>query len=129
MLGFHKQRKEISEGVKYVEDKYGVTPQPVNNPSQRLYCIYDIAEAKYKPPFVATTDLSARRVLSEAINTDKNSMISKYSNEYNLCCLGTFDDDIGLIGAFSNPVVICSLFDLKEKENTVGLPSFVEKEN
>lgn len=125
MLGFHKK----SEGVKYIEEKYGVTPQPVKTPTQKLYCIYDVAEAKYKPPFVATTDISARRAISEALNGDKHSLLFKYANEYNLCLLGTYDDDNGLVTGMAQPIIICNLLELKEKDNTVDLPKFVEKEN
>lgn len=124
MLGFHKR----SEGQKYIEEKYGVCPQPVEQPGESLYSIYDVAEARFKPPFVATTDTSARRAISEAMNADKQSLIYKYSNEYKLYRLGSYDCTRGLIVSIE-PLMICSLFDLKEKENIADLPSFVEKEN
>lgn len=125
MLGFHKR----SEGQKYIEEKYGVCPQPVEQPTNYLFSIYDVAEQRFKPPFVATTDTAARRAISEAMNADKQSLIYKYANEYNLFRLGAYDDKLGLIGSYSEPLKVCSLFDLKEKENTADLPSFVEKAN
>lgn len=125
MLGFHKK----SEGVKYIEEKYGVTPQPVKTPENYLFSIYDVAESRFKPPFIATTNTAARRAIAEALNADKNSLIYKYSNEYNLYCLGSYDDKTGLIGSYTEPLLVCNLLELKEKENTADLPKFVEKEN
>lgn len=64
----------------------------------RVYSIYDIKSETYSPPFLQKNDIEAKRSFQEIAN-DKNTMVSKYPEDFTLCSIGTFNDALGMLQA------------------------------
>lgn len=62
----------------------------------RVYSIYDLKSLTYAPPFIATTDGVAMRMLKELVD-DNNNMVGRHPSDFKLYCIGIFDDQQGLI--------------------------------
>jgi len=62
----------------------------------KIYTVYDSKAEAYLPPFYAPTDGSALRSFETAANTPDHEF-NKYSADYTLFHLGTFDDQTATI--------------------------------
>lgn len=60
------------------------------------YSIYDRKALQYHPPFFASTDGAAVRSFSDLAN-DVNTSIGRHPADYVLYCVGTYDDQRGLM--------------------------------
>jgi hypothetical protein len=61
-----------------------------------MYSVSDIKGKLYMQPFLARTRGEAIRSFTEAIK-DKNTMISKYPEDYNLYKIGLFNQNTGIL--------------------------------
>ncbi len=116
MLGFGNREK--SKGVNYVEQKYGVEPLDCStNGSDMLFCVYDVVQNCYMPPFISPTVAGAKRAMSEVSN-DPKSLLNKYPDDYVLYLVGTFEKSTGKISGLVNcgPQKVCVLSELIKKE-------------
>lgn len=60
----------------------------------QAYSIYDRKALQYYPPFFASTDPAAVRMLSDLVN-DTNSNVGRHPGDYVLYGVGTYSDQSG----------------------------------
>lgn len=79
-----------------------------------IFCFYDKKQAMYLPPFSMQTRGAAIRMFLDMVNTpNEQSMVYKYSEDFDLYELATFDVDSGVI----TPIVrdyICNGSSLRD---------------
>lgn len=75
-----------------------------------LYCVRDIKVNAYMQPFSMQTDAHAMRAFTELVK-DKNTTVSKYPADFNLHCLGKFDDSDGEL--ITDNRYLCSALDVE----------------
>lgn len=63
--------------------------------SKKLYSIRDIKAGEFSPPFVASSDLEAQR--SVVASMSSTSMLTRFSSDYELHCVGSFDTRDGSV--------------------------------
>lgn len=78
-----------------------------------IFSVYDKKAAVFSTPFVSHGNATATRDFRSALN-DPNSQICKFSDDYDLYLVGTWDEDSGSIVAENVPVFIVSGSSLKE---------------
>jgi len=61
-----------------------------------IYSIHDKAANCYSAPFFMATDAMAERAFTQAVNSTENQY-GKAPEDYTLFCVGTWDDDKGLL--------------------------------
>lgn len=61
-----------------------------------MFSVYDSKAKAFLPPFFMGNDNLAKRVFSDCANDEKH-MFSKHPEDYNLFCLGTFEDTTGMV--------------------------------
>jgi len=77
------------------------------------YCILDTKAQIYNTPYFLINDLVATRQFSVVVN-DKESMVSKYPEDYRLYKVGSFDMQTGKIESLSMPVEVAHGLNLVE---------------
>lgn len=60
----------------------------------KLYSLLDTKAKVYGAPFAAPNDGIAGRLVMEALR-DPQSMVAKYPNDFQLYCLGEYDEHTG----------------------------------
>lgn len=74
-----------------------------------LYSIFDVKASKYGPIISFENDNTAIRSFMEMlISGDKNSLLALYPTDYLLYCVGSFDQDTGLVATNPAPLHIVS---------------------
>lgn len=68
----------------------------------KVYSVFDKVGNFYCTPFFCVSDAVASRMFGDAV-LDPNTNLHMHPGDYDLYCLGTFDDAIGLISP-CNPV-------------------------
>lgn len=71
----------------------------------RVYSVRDIKADAFAPPFFLGRDEVAARSFSDAIHDPKHPMAS-HPEDYELYCLGDFDDETGRIEPAQNPIFL-----------------------
>lgn len=64
---------------------------------KKLYSIRDIKAANYSAPFVQHTNEEAIRAVAASISADPKSMLSRFSSDYELHFVGTWNENTGVI--------------------------------
>lgn len=79
-----------------------------------LLAIYDNKAEVYFAPFVAATMGAAYRNLADEVNKkgDPSNMLASHPGDFELCDLGSYDDETGYIEVHKSPKMICKLSDL-----------------
>lgn len=72
----------------------------------QLYAIFDDKSQSYGIPFASLNDDVALRVTS--VTMSRNEILMRYSDDYKLYRLGTFDSDSGHVSGHE-PLFVCSL--------------------
>lgn len=62
----------------------------------KVYAVYDSKVETYLPPFCQMTNAAAIREFSDRANTP-NHQWQKHPEDYSLFCIGSFDDQTGVI--------------------------------
>lgn len=62
----------------------------------RAYSIFDNKALVYSPPFFTQTNGSAVRMLTDTAN-DTTTSIGRHPNDFILYCVGTYDDQNGMM--------------------------------
>jgi len=70
----------------------------------RLMAFYDQAAAAYLAPFAAATQAVALRQVHELPNKDPSHDFVKYSDQFTLFDLGSFDNETGKVESAEGPV-------------------------
>lgn len=97
----------------------------------RAYSLQDVKALQYHPPFFASTDAAAVRMVQDLVN-DLQTMVGKHPADFKLYCVGTYDDANGhfepvyplthVIDAVSLvPIAPPSMFDLAPRRDTATL--------
>lgn len=74
-----------------------------------LYSIFDVKASKYGPIISFQNDNTAIRSFMEMlISGDKNSLLALYPTDYLLYCVGSFDQDTGLVTSLPAPQHVIS---------------------
>lgn len=110
-------KKESKDGVEYINQKYGLEPQPVKSSSEEfLYTIYDKLCDEYNPPFVCRNMATAIRNMKDSLKNDNSSLIKLHPEDYLLVELASFDKYTGLIVPVNERVVyeISKMFEFKK---------------
>lgn len=73
-----------------------------------LYSLHDVKTDKWYKPVVCNNDGEAERSFISAVNGDygKDGDVVKYPQDFRLVCLGTFDDQLGVIEGIANVEII-----------------------
>lgn len=79
----------------------------------KVFALRDVKADAYGSPFFVPSEGIARRLLGEWTQ-DPRSEVAKYSADFTLYELGTFNNETGLLEAI-NPVLICSAMSCKPR--------------
>lgn len=71
----------------------------------KVYAVYDSKTEAYFPPFYDVTNAAALRNFEDKINTP-NHPWCKHPEDFSLFCIGTFDDNNGVITGVSPHVTL-----------------------
>lgn len=73
----------------------------------KIYGIYDRKAMFYKYPSFQRSETEARRSLDIGVNT-VGTEINRFPTDFELCEVGTFDDEVGVITPHLKPIIVCS---------------------
>lgn len=85
-----------------------------------VFAVRDHKAAAYMAPFQAPNVAVAVRMFTEAVRGSRDSMLSKFPEDYALFRLAMFDDETGLYVPEMVPALIV---DAKAVVSPVGIPS------
>lgn len=63
---------------------------------KKVFCVKDEKAGQYYEPFCMGNTIDAQRTFMQGMRTEK-SMISQYPEDFNLYCIGEYDELTGLI--------------------------------
>lgn len=86
----------------------------------KLYSIQDIIAEVFKPPFPASNEDHAKRMVKDAA---KGTQLAEYPQDFRLYCMGTMDDHSGIISG-QDPVWICNLTEIIQARNEQQIQLF-----
>lgn len=66
----------------------------------KAYSIFDNKALQYHPPFFASTDGAATRMLADLVG-DSQTSIGRHPSDYVLYCVGEYDDTKGVMRPYS----------------------------
>jgi len=69
----------------------------------KAYSLFDIKAQHYMTPFFTINDGTAIRSLSQMVNEKEPNMVNQYPDDYNLFCVGSFDDSTGVLSPIDHP--------------------------
>lgn len=70
----------------------------------RVYTLYDRKLRQYGNLVLGTNDAGIIRALREAKGAD--STMGKYPEDFDLCCVGEFDEESGALDGFGSQIVV-----------------------
>ena len=82
--------------------------------------IYSVRDVKsgYGPLMMFDNDAIAMRAFSMSVN-DNDSLMCHAPGDFNLYCVGNFDDDSGVVAyRQDDPRYVCAAVDVKESEKS-----------
>lgn len=84
----------------------------------KLYSIFDKQTATYNAPFAQPTHGAAERAVKGEVN-NQESMLGKYSSDYELWFVGWFEESTGelYVPEQEKKTMLCNLQQLKERPN------------
>lgn len=89
-----------------------------------IYVVYDRKADYYNPPMFFINDQVAIRTISIALTAKVDSPLYQYAEDYQLVCIGKFDDQHGAVIPLDHHIVVDSLRslipDLKEGVSCEG---------
>lgn len=71
--------------------------------SKKIYSVKDAKAEVFNTPFYQSTHGEAERSFTRLVQ-DEKSIISQFPDDYDLYCLGEFDDRTGLIATLDTPL-------------------------
>lgn len=80
-----------------------------------VYCVFDKKTSVFFPPFTSATDASVCRELT--LQLRKGGPISEFPEDYELYCVGLFDDTDANIAPGVPPRFVCRLDSLRASPN------------
>lgn len=86
--------------------------------SKKMYSLKDVLAGGFDDPFNAPNNVEAIRYMKIAISNPK-SRIANFANDFQLWCVGTFDDTEGYFNEDGKGFV-CNLAELRENSIQKG---------
>jgi len=83
----------------------------------KLYSIYDRVGKSYGLPMAMASDVLAMRAVKMALLPGGTSALCLCPSDFDLCYIGSFDQETGVILSSGTPDCICSCDTLKEEPN------------
>jgi hypothetical protein len=80
----------------------------------QIFSVFDKKTTVYGKPFFAHNSGHALRLIQDEVD-NKDSQLSKYSEDFQLCAIGSFDDRNGSIDP-SDVNVVIEIVELSKKE-------------
>lgn len=114
---FIMTNSKVSEGVKYIKQKYGVDVPDLSEHGESLYSIYDKVQKIFLPPFPAPTVEACMRSIKDVVLGQPSSLMAKYPSDYDVYYLAEWNNENGYI-SFDVPQRISSVFDLVSRKET-----------
>lgn len=84
------------------------------------YTLYDVKSLVYSPPFFAVAHGSAIRMVMDLAN-DPGTLPGRHPQDFTLLCIGSFDDQLGLVLPLDNREHVTDLLPLVSRP--VPVPS------
>ncbi|AXH77039.1 MAG: nonstructural protein [Microviridae sp.] len=78
-----------------------------------VYSVFDKKAGVYCTPFVSHSDATATRDFRQAVN-DPSTQVCKYASDFELFCLGAWDEDVGSLQPTASPVFVVNGMSLQE---------------
>lgn len=78
----------------------------------KVFTIYDKKAQNYMRPFYCENEVFAQREIYVAMQNPQTTLAT-FSEDFDLYCLGTFDEKLGRFGLFENPGFVCSAMTCK----------------
>lgn len=72
----------------------------------KVYSMYDEKAEAFNRPFIFTTHGQATRAFSDGVR-DPQSNLCKHYKDYSLYCIGTFDEETGLLEPLTPVELVC----------------------
>lgn len=63
----------------------------------RMYSLHDTKAGRFTPPFLASSDEEAKRIVYMTASTGQASMLSQFPGDFTLYMVGTWDEDNGTV--------------------------------
>ena len=84
----------------------------IGNSMCGIYCIKDKHAGMFLPPFLASGDDEAKRIVGDSV--EPGSVLGRYPADFQLIRCGTFDAKCGIVRdpAENLPDVLCSVTDI-----------------
>lgn len=90
----------------------------------RVYSLFDRKMREFGALVLAPTDGAVKRGLLEAFRSGRVSTLSQYPADFELHCLGTFDESSGeLVGEKSKATGLCSVEELVVESQATQMES------
>lgn len=101
-----------------------------------IYSLFDDKAKSFATPFFMHNDDVAKRAVQGA-TMDRQSVVSAHPEDFQLFCLGYFDDQKGMIIPNSHPTLIASVITLRPAsfnaidvtDGDENLPAAIRKQN
>lgn len=87
----------------------------------RSYSVYDNKALQYHPPFFASTDGAAVRMIRDLV-ADPNSSVGRHPGDYVLYCVGTWDDQKGAFAPFAPLLHVMDAIALVKIDQQLDMP-------
>lgn len=102
--------------MKVHEDVIASAKSEVQDSRVRMYTIRDHKADRGQQPFFAPTDGFAIRLVENSVNSDRDSLLYKYPEDFSLYFVGLWDDDALMVeGVLPKMVIGCD--QLKRSED------------
>lgn len=79
----------------------------------KLYCLRD-RKVGFLAPVLADSDELAMRDVQSALRRGTGTLIDTHPEDFSLCCVGSFDQNVGVITPLAAPDFICEVTSLYE---------------
>lgn len=86
----------------------------------KYYCIYDKQLNLANPPFAATDDQSAIRMVRNMLLSSDDTVLKRVLHICELRCVGAFEETASVFNSEGSPRVLCSLADIPLPDNSGG---------
>lgn len=82
----------------------------------KMFTMYDKKMAVYQQPVLSTNRLTCMRMITDGLQRNPDSVMTRHPEDYQLYEIGEFFDDTGLINAEKNLSFVCELVELLAEE-------------
>lgn len=84
----------------------------------KAFAIFDIKSETYNTPFFFPATGQAVRAFKDLVN-DRQTTVGRHPGDFKLCCVGVFDDSLGVFDSNSPVVSLGFGTDYVERDNVM----------